>query len=150
MNQSAFRFLCLWVALVLAPGAFAANRAVEININGNGPPVDAAALQTVRVVIGNALANGVIDHFNISGYAKEGGFAACAEVASSNTAGAGLSSFVRQLRTIHPNPTTTAYSVTPVASCPVDGVVCTQDVKQCPDGSFVSRIPPSCQFAACP
>jgi plastocyanin len=29
-------------------------------------------------------------------------------------------------------------------------VVCTQDAKQCPDGSYVSRIPPNCDFAACP
>lgn len=34
--------------------------------------------------------------------------------------------------------------------CQVDGKVCTQDVKSCPDGSFVSRQPPSCAFAPCP
>ncbi|HQK63761.1 MAG TPA: hypothetical protein PLF16_01270 [Candidatus Staskawiczbacteria bacterium] len=28
-------------------------------------------------------------------------------------------------------------------------VVCAMDTMQCPDGSFVSRIPPSCEFAAC-
>lgn len=28
--------------------------------------------------------------------------------------------------------------------------VCTQDVKQCPDGSYVSRQPPTCEFAKCP
>ncbi len=27
---------------------------------------------------------------------------------------------------------------------------CAADVRECPDGSFVSRIPPSCQFALCP
>jgi hypothetical protein len=27
---------------------------------------------------------------------------------------------------------------------------CTADVKECPDGSFVSRIPPNCDFQACP
>jgi hypothetical protein len=27
---------------------------------------------------------------------------------------------------------------------------CTADAKQCPDGSYVSRIPPSCDFAMCP
>lgn len=31
-----------------------------------------------------------------------------------------------------------------------EGVVCAQDVKQCPDGSFVGREPPSCEFAPCP
>ncbi|MBI3115305.1 MAG: hypothetical protein HYZ09_02320 [Candidatus Kerfeldbacteria bacterium] len=29
-------------------------------------------------------------------------------------------------------------------------VACTADAKQCPDGSYVSRVPPSCEFAACP
>ena len=28
--------------------------------------------------------------------------------------------------------------------------VCTQDAKQCPDGSYVSRQGPNCEFAACP
>lgn len=31
-----------------------------------------------------------------------------------------------------------------------EAVFCTQDAKQCPDGSFVSRISPDCSFAACP
>lgn len=30
------------------------------------------------------------------------------------------------------------------------GVVCLQDVKECPDGSFISRVPPRCEFAPCP
>lgn len=29
-------------------------------------------------------------------------------------------------------------------------VVCTQDVKQCPGGSYVGRTGPNCEFAACP
>ena len=29
-------------------------------------------------------------------------------------------------------------------------VFCTQDAKQCPDGSYVSRQSPKCEFAACP
>lgn len=29
-------------------------------------------------------------------------------------------------------------------------VACTMDAKICPDGSAVGRVPPSCQFAACP
>ena len=31
-----------------------------------------------------------------------------------------------------------------------DQVVCTQDAKLCPDGSYVSRQGPNCEFAACP
>jgi len=29
-------------------------------------------------------------------------------------------------------------------------MVCTQEVKECPDGSFVARIPPNCEFDLCP
>lgn len=29
-------------------------------------------------------------------------------------------------------------------------LVCTMDVQQCPDGSYVGRVPPSCGFAQCP
>ena len=35
-------------------------------------------------------------------------------------------------------------------TCPIPTrVVCTADVKLCPDGSYVSRVPPSCEFAPC-
>ncbi len=30
------------------------------------------------------------------------------------------------------------------------GVFCTQDAKLCPDGSYVGRVSPNCQFATCP
>lgn len=32
---------------------------------------------------------------------------------------------------------------------PLGQVVCTQEAKQCPDGSYVGRTGPSCEFAAC-
>jgi nucleoside 2-deoxyribosyltransferase len=32
----------------------------------------------------------------------------------------------------------------------VDAVFCTMDAKVCPDGSYVGRIPPDCEFAPCP
>lgn len=31
-----------------------------------------------------------------------------------------------------------------------DKVFCTQDAKQCPDGSYVSRTGPKCEFSKCP
>lgn len=106
-------------ALIMNSSAFAAaNRAVEININGIGPAVDAYALKTVRQVIGAAFANGLIDKFNVTGQGIEGGLSACVEVSTFNTQGTGLSAFVRQLRSIRPNPATTAYSVKAVVSCP--------------------------------
>ncbi len=30
------------------------------------------------------------------------------------------------------------------------GVVCAQDAKMCPDGSYVGRTGPNCEFARCP
>lgn len=43
-----------------------------------------------------------------------------------------------------------ASTPTPVNPEEVDMVACTMDVMQCPDGSFVGRIPPSCEFDVCP
>lgn len=31
-----------------------------------------------------------------------------------------------------------------------DSLACTMDAKICPDGTFVGRVAPYCQFAACP
>ncbi len=31
-----------------------------------------------------------------------------------------------------------------------ESLVCTQEVKTCPDGSFVGKVGPECQFAPCP
>jgi regulatory protein YycI of two-component signal transduction system YycFG len=31
-----------------------------------------------------------------------------------------------------------------------NNVRCTADVKKCPDGSYVGRVPPSCSFVQCP
>jgi hypothetical protein len=126
---------------------FAGNNAVEINITGKGPAVDTAALNTVSQVIGSAVANGVVDQYNVTGYGVEGGFSACAQ-ASPFTKSFGA--FVNQLRTIKPNRITTAYSLHTVPFCSQETVVCTQEVKLCPDGSYVGRIVPSCEFAQCP
>ncbi len=49
------------------------------------------------------------------------------------------------------------YSNRPPAAPPLQAVepiekpkVCTQEAKQCPDGSYVSRTGPNCEFQACP
>lgn len=31
-----------------------------------------------------------------------------------------------------------------------DQIFCTQDAKMCPDGSYVGRVGPNCEFAPCP
>jgi hypothetical protein len=38
----------------------------------------------------------------------------------------------------------------PVAKKGPPGVVCTMEAKLCPDGSYVSRTGPNCEFAPCP
>lgn len=46
-------------------------------------------------------------------------------------------------RPVTPTPTTTP-------EVPESTTMCTMDVRQCADGSYVGRIPPSCSFAPCP
>jgi hypothetical protein len=130
--------------------AFADNHAVEVSIFGVGPPVDNAAYQTVRQVLGFAVAKGVVDRFLVSTYGIEGGFSACAEAAAPFGQVKSIDPLMRRLRSIRPNPETTAYSVKAVANCPSEAVVCITDAKMCPDGSFVPRVSPSCDFAPCP
>jgi len=38
----------------------------------------------------------------------------------------------------------------PTEPCGEEPVACTMDAKLCPDGSYVARIPPKCDFAPCP
>lgn len=49
--------------------------------------------------------------------------------------------------TVTPTPDT---SPIPSASPSGEQVACAQDAKLCPDGSYVSREGPNCEFAACP
>lgn len=46
-------------------------------------------------------------------------------------------------------PTEPGDSIEPAFPASPD-VACTMEAMQCPDGSFVGRQPPSCEFAACP
>lgn len=93
-----------------------ANQAVEISIFGIGPAVDAKVYKRLRLLIGNAIAGGVLDKFIVRGYGIEGGFSACVEArrfAPENR----FANFVKQLKSIRANPKTTAYSVAPIESC---------------------------------
>lgn len=91
-------------------------KALTININGIGPAVDGKAYKKVRLTIGNAVTEGVLDKFIVHGHAIEGGFFACVE-ASSRAPAKSFDKFTKKLRAIRPNPNTTAYSVEPVDSC---------------------------------
>ena len=37
-----------------------------------------------------------------------------------------------------------------IRESPAEQVACTMDARLCPDGSYVSRIPPNCEFSLCP
>lgn len=45
---------------------------------------------------------------------------------------------------------TASCSDTDQISVASSNVACTADAKQCPDGSYVGRVAPNCEFAACP
>jgi hypothetical protein len=49
-------------------------------------------------------------------------------------------------------PSLNTYIKTRIGKKPIpsEPVVCTMEVKQCPDGSWVGRVPPKCDFAPCP
>lgn len=55
-------------------------------------------------------------------------------------------------------PVVLMFTLAVVAGCnrehhkpPAEGsVMCTQEAKMCPDGSYVGRTGPHCEFAACP
>lgn len=92
------------------------SQALDISIFSIGPPVDAKAYKKVRLVIGNAIASGVLDKFIVRGYGIEGGFSGCVE-SGRFTPEKRFNNVLKQLRAIRPNRETTAYSVEPTASC---------------------------------
>jgi len=105
--------------------AFAGN-AAEISINGIGPAVDEDAYLKVRETIGEAVAENVISRFIVYGYGIEGGFLGCVQEGSFVEPNA-FSDFIKKLRAINADPSTTAYSVTAVDKCEtsspeIDGV----------------------------
>lgn len=152
------RYACLLVfGFLLSSGglALAEDRAVNISITSMGGPLDNDAVQSVRTLVGNAITQGTVDTFLVKNprvghpILIEGGLIACAE-AGFTAKKSQFNSFIRKLRAIEPKEGT-AYSLERTPVCAMDeNVVCTDDVKQCPDGSYVGRVPPSCEFAPCP
>ena len=79
MNKLA-SYLLIGSVLAMTVPVFAENRAVNIALGSTGGPLDNAALQTVRQVIGYAVARGTVDIFMVVSSGEiEGGIAACAE-----------------------------------------------------------------------
>lgn len=154
MKKSAYWLFVLAVLWTGSP-ASADSRAVNISIGSIGGDLDDAALLRVRQVVGHAVARGIVDEFIVysprvgSPLPIEGGLSACAK-AGFNTTHIRFNAFIQELLSVHPKQGT-FYNVERTRSCDPDGnVFCTQDAKVCPDGSFVGRIPPACDFAPCP
>lgn len=94
----------------------AAPTAIEIQIGGIGPGVDAAAFRKVKLLIAEAVYSDTVAYFDVYGYGKEGGFSACVEKGRFAATGS-FEKLLKSLKAIKPNPSTTAYGVTVVAQC---------------------------------
>ena len=163
-------FYAVLLILLFNTSAFAAERAVNISIGSDGSGNVSSTIPTVRQIIGHAVGSGVVDKFIVDNSSTpiEGGLIACAEAGSSVTDSTSegdpglpgsigeFEQLINQLRSIQPS-SGVFLNVETAEACnndsnpgDIEPGVCTQDAKECPDGSFVSRQPPSCAFAPCP
>ncbi|MBN3942965.1 MAG: hypothetical protein V7L21_26150 [Nostoc sp.] len=115
-------FMIVGAVLSITAPAFAdENRAVNISIGSIGGPLDNAALQTIRQVIGFAVGTSTVDKFIVyspragSPIPIEGGLSACAE-AGFGTSNTTFNAFIQELRSIKPK-SGTFYNVELTASC---------------------------------
>jgi hypothetical protein len=115
-----FALICMLAALsaqaLAAPASTAAPTAIEIQIGGIGPAVDAVAYRKVKLLLADALYRDTVAYFSVYGYGKEGGFSACVEKGRL-TADGSFEQLLKSLKAIKPNASTTAYSVAVVAAC---------------------------------
>jgi hypothetical protein len=149
--------------LAFNTSSFAADRAVKVNVGSDGSGAVSSNVATIRQVIGHAVGAGVVDKFIVDNSISlvEGGLIACAEtgaIDSSSQEGSPppgsadeFSQMVNQLRSIQAD-SGVFITIEPTEKCSIEaeGVACAQDAKQCPDGSYVGRQAPSCEFAPCP
>jgi hypothetical protein len=148
--------------LAFNTSSFAADRAVNVSVGSDGSGSVGSNVATIRQIIGHAVGSGVVDKFIVDNSTNpvEGGLLACAEAGAVDTSSQEgspppgsadkFSQIVNQLRSIQAS-SGVYINIEPAEKCSVEagGVACAQDAKQCPDGSFVSRQPPSCEFAPC-
>lgn len=113
---SALSAALLALTLGAPANAAAPAAALEIYIGGIGPGVDATAFRKVKLALSTAVFNSTIDYFHVDGYGKEGGFSACIEQGRFAADGS-FDKLVKSLKSIKPNPATTAYNLNPVAHC---------------------------------
>jgi len=120
MNKFTCSIIVGTVLSISAP-AFAESRAVNISIGSIGGSLDDTALRTIRQVIGFGVATGTVDKFIVYSPREgfpipiEGGLSACAEAGFGIT-DARFKAFIRQLRSITPQPGT-FYNIEPTTSC---------------------------------
>lgn len=129
MNQRLLAALCgALVSIGITTAAHAQKplpvAALEVNIGGIGPGVDARAFAKVRLLISEAVFNHTVSYFNVAGYGKEGGFSACIEKGPRAAEGS-FERLTRALQAIRVDRSTSFYGVEPVARCtyPVAPVV---------------------------
>lgn len=107
----------------------AESRGINIHFVNEGKGTDVYALQATRKIIGTAIAEGHIDHFNIGplkssiATPKQGGYTACIEAGIITTSQT-IDALIKRLKFIHPKRGTTI-SVENTASCqkPVEVVM---------------------------
>lgn len=99
-----------------APTLAQSQRALEISIYGIGPAVDSKALSAVRSIIGEAVAEGVIDTYITYGYGREGGMSSCIQLSPFENSEK-LSRLKSKLLRIMPNSNTTSYVVSVAKAC---------------------------------
>jgi hypothetical protein len=156
MNKRASGVIIGAIVLLSSP-CHAESQAVSVTIGSGTGAVDAAAVQTVLQVIGHAVGSGTVRRLVVSSPALSSsrpvgsGLTACVEAAGPDS-GSDIAVLLQGLHSIRPRRGT-YYKVSRADDCSdggSGGVACTQDAKQCPDGSFVGRVPPTCEFAPCP
>ncbi len=108
-------------------------------------------------MVGHAISTGIVDIFVVYGSTpREGGIYFCAE-AGNYIVDLQFNEFINELNSIKPNQGT-FYNIDRVDNCSItveyddtsdEDISCTEDAKVCPDGSWVGRMHPNCEFAPC-
>jgi hypothetical protein len=96
-------------------------RALQIEIFGEGPAVDEAAYAAVKRLIGDLVADGTIGVYVISGHGIEGGERSCIELTQFADEGL-LAEVTERFRAIPYDQTTTSYVVSEAVECSERGV----------------------------
>jgi hypothetical protein len=106
----------LGLAFLCGLAQAASGRAVQLEIYGRGPAVDARAYYQVRRIVGDSVADGTVDKFVVYNYGIEGGFSACVELGRSMP-DSQLQPLLDRFKDIQPDTRTTSYKVEAADKC---------------------------------